>query len=149
MARLLPYYERELGYLRRHLRDFAERYPKIAGRLLINGEGCADPYVAHMIQACALLNARMAKRLDDDYPEFTWARFDVLYPHYMRPLPSCSIARFELNDASKQQPGDACIFRTVYPGSVTPLAIAGLRFTPILQAPEAVLLPEGGTPASA
>lgn len=28
MEQLLPYYERELGYLRRNLRDFAERYPK-------------------------------------------------------------------------------------------------------------------------
>lgn len=31
MQDLLPYYERELGYLRRYGREFAERYPKIAG----------------------------------------------------------------------------------------------------------------------
>jgi type VI secretion system protein ImpG len=44
LEQLLPYYERELGYLRRHLREFAERYPKIAGRLLISGEVCEDPH---------------------------------------------------------------------------------------------------------
>ena len=70
MEQLLPYYESELGYLRRNLREFAERYPKIAGRLLISGEVCDDPHTERMIESFALLNARIAKRLDDDYPEF-------------------------------------------------------------------------------
>ena len=33
MEALLPYYERELAFLRRYSLDFAERYPKIASRL--------------------------------------------------------------------------------------------------------------------
>ena len=37
MEDLLPYYERELAFLRRYSQDFAERYPKIAGRLLMVG----------------------------------------------------------------------------------------------------------------
>ena len=89
MEQLLPYYESELAYLRRNLREFAERYPKIAGRLLISGELCEDPHTERMIESFALLNARIAKRLDDDYPQFTEALFDVLYPHYLRPFPSC------------------------------------------------------------
>ncbi len=44
MEQLLPYYERELGFLRRYSREFTERYPKIAGRLLIGGEVCEDPH---------------------------------------------------------------------------------------------------------
>lgn len=32
MEELLPYYERELGFLRGSSRDFAQRYPKIAAR---------------------------------------------------------------------------------------------------------------------
>lgn len=95
MDQLLPYYERELGFLRRYSREFSERYPKIAGRLLIGGEVCEDPHIERMIESFALLNSRIAKRLDDDYPEFTEALFEVLYPHYLRPFPSCSIARME------------------------------------------------------
>jgi type VI secretion system protein ImpG len=107
LEQLLPYYERELGYLRRNLRDFAERYPKIAGRLLISGEVCEDPHIERMIESFALLNARIAKRLDDDYPEFTEALFEVLYPHYLRPFPSCSIAHMDVGGAAKQQTAPA------------------------------------------
>jgi type VI secretion system protein ImpG len=159
VERLLPYYERELGYLRRHLRDFAERYPKIAGRLLIGGEVCEDPHVEHMIESFALLNARIAKRLDDDYPELTEALFDVLYPHYLRPFPSCSIAHVDVNAIGQQvgaatlargtqlttRPvrGVACTFRTVYPVALAPLALLDARFAAVIQAPDAVRLPEG------
>ena len=111
MEQLLPYYESELAYLRRNLRDFAERYPKIAGRLLISGEVCEDPHTERMIESFALLNARIAKRLDDDYPEFTEALFEVLYPHYLRPFPSCSIARMDVAAAARQQTAASMIAR--------------------------------------
>jgi type VI secretion system protein ImpG len=159
---LLPYYERELGFLRRYSREFSERYPKIAGRLLIAGEVCEDPHIERMIESFALLNARVSKRLDDDYPEFTEALFEVLYPHYLRPFPSCSIARFdhgvgaaqlttaseiprgtELNSRPVQ--GAACIFRTAYPVTVAPLALTRAKFAAILEAPEAVQAPAGAT----
>ena len=104
MDQLLPYYEQELGFLRRHSREFSERYPRIAGKLLIGGEVCEDPHIERMIESFALLNSRIAKRLDDDYPEFTEALLDVLYPHYLRPFPSCSIARWirSLRNARKR-----------------------------------------------
>jgi type VI secretion system protein ImpG len=162
LEQLLPYYERELGYLRRNLRDFAERYPKIAGRLLISGEVCEDPHIERMIESFALLNGRIAKRLDDDYPEFTEALFEVLYPHYLRPFPSCSIARMDFGGAAKQQTGAstitrgtqlttrpvrgaACTFRTVYPVSVAPLALTDASFAAIIRCPEAVRLPGGAS----
>jgi len=162
VERLLPYYERELGYLRRNLRDFAERYPKIAGRLLIGGEVCEDPHIERMIESFALLNARIAKRLDDDYPEFTEALFEVLYPHYLRPFPSCSIAHMDVGAAARQQTGAgtiargtqlttrpvrgaACTFRTVYPVSVAPLALSEASFSAIVRCPEAVRLPGGAS----
>ena len=162
MEQLLPYYESELGYLRRNLREFAERYPKIAGRLLISGEVCEDPHTERMIESFALLNARIAKRLDDDYPEFTEALFDVLYPHYLRPFPSCSIACFDLTGAARQQTtagtiprgtqlttrpvrGAACTFRTVYPIALAPLELTEARFSEILRPPEDVRAPAGAT----
>ena len=162
MEQLLPYYESELGYLRRNLRDFAERYPKIAGRLLISGEVCEDPHVERMIESFALLNARIAKRLDDDYPQFTEALFEVLYPHYLRPFPSCSIAHFDCSGVAKQQTGasviargtalntrpvrgSACTFRTVYPVTVAPLTLSRASFAAIIAAPDAVRAPPGAS----
>jgi type VI secretion system protein ImpG len=159
---LLPYYERELGFLRRYSREFSERYPKIAGRLLIAGEVCEDPHIERMIESFALLNARVSKRLDDDYPEFTEALFEVLYPHYLRPFPSCSIAHFdhsggaaqlttateiprgtELNSRPVQ--GGACIFRTTYPVTVAPLALTRAGFSAIFEGPESVVAPAGAS----
>ena len=162
MDQLLPYYERELGFLRRYSREFAERYPKIAGRLLMGGEVCEDPHIERMIESFALLNSRIAKRLDDDYPEFTEALFEVLYPHYLRPFPSCSIAHFDMAGPAvqlaagntivrgtqlKTKPvrGATCTFRTVYPVNVAPLAISAASFSGIINAPDAVRLPAGAT----
>lgn len=162
MEELLPYYESELGFLRRHAREFSERYPKIAGRLLIGGEVCEDPHIERMIQAFALLNARVAKRLDDDYPEFTEALFEVLYPHYLRPFPSCSIVRMDYAAAASQLStasviergtllttrkvrGADCTFRTAYPVTVAPLALTAAAFSPIIEAPAAVRLPPNAT----
>ena len=162
MEQLLPYYERELGFLRRYSREFAERYPKIAGRLLIGGEVCEDPHIERMIESFALLNSRIAKRLDDDYPEFTEALFEVLYPHYLRPFPSCSIAHLDFAGAAAQltsasliargtalktRPvrGGACVFRTAYAVTVAPLALTGASFAAIIKAPEAARAPPAAT----
>ena len=162
MEQLLPYYERELGFLRRYSREFSEKYPKIAGRLQIAGEVCEDPHIERMIESFALLNSRIAKRLDDDYPEFTEALFEVLYPHYLRPFPSCSIARMDFAGAAAQlttastiargtqlttRPvrGAACTFRTSYPVTVAPLALTAASFSAIIDMPEAVRPPVGAT----
>ena len=166
MDQLLPYYEQELGFLRRHAREFSERYPRIAGKLLVGGEVCEDPHIERMIESFALLNSRIAKRLDDDYPEFTEALFEVLYPHYLRPFPSCSIARMDFAPAAAQPGasgaiprgtqlatrsvrGAPCMFRTAYPVTVAPLALSGARFDAILDAPDAVRPPPQATAAIA
>nr|WP_217509995.1 type VI secretion system baseplate subunit TssF [Herbaspirillum sp. C9C3] len=155
---MLPYYERELSFLRRYSREFSERYPKIAGSLLMAGEICEDPHIERMIQSYALLNARVSKRLDDDYPEFTEALFEVLYPHYLRPFPSCSIAHMDyaasaaqLTNASviprgtslatRPVKGVVCRFQTVYDIPVAPIRLSQAVFSPIIDAPEAVVLP--------
>ncbi|GGY68452.1 type VI secretion system baseplate subunit TssF [Pseudoduganella albidiflava] len=162
MEELLPYYERELGFLRRYSREFSERYPKIAGRLLIGGEVCEDPHIERMIQAFALLNSRISKRLDDDYPQFTEALFEVLYPHYLRPFPSCSIVRMDYAShaaqltgvseiargtrlTTRKAKGAACTFRTAYPVTIAPIALSRAVFAPIIDAPDMVRLPAGVT----
>ncbi|MBW9334281.1 type VI secretion system baseplate subunit TssF [Herbaspirillum sp. RU 5E] len=162
MQELLPYYERELSFLRRYSREFSERYPKIAGSLLMAGEVCEDPHIERMIQSYALLNARVSKRLDDDYPEFTEALFEVLYPHYLRPFPSCSIARMDYSAAAAQltsasviprgtalstRPvkGVVCRFQSAYDVPVAPIRLSRAVFSPIIDAPEAVMLPTSVT----
>ncbi len=102
MDELLPHYERELAFLRGHSGDFARRYPKIAGRLQLTGDVGEDPHVERLIESFALLASRIHKRLDDDFPLFTESFLEVLYPHYLRPFPSCAIAHFNVADAAAQ-----------------------------------------------
>ena len=158
MQDLLPFYERELAFLRRYGREFAERYPKIAGRLLISGDGSQDPHVERLIEAFALLSARVSKKIEDDYPEFTDALLEVMYPHYLRPFPSCSIARFDMGTAaaklsapvrvprgtqlqSRPVRGVNCRFRTAYDVQLAPIAVQEARYRDIAQPPMAVSLP--------
>lgn len=160
MEDLLPYYERELAFLRGHSREFAERYPKIAARLLLNGEGCDDPHVERMIESFALLSARISKKLEDSYPLFTEALLQVLYPHYLRPFPACSIAHFDSEGGESQlsrpavfergtelrsRPvnGVSCRFRTAWRVELLRLRIEELRFQPVASIPAAARAPLG------
>lgn len=158
MEDLLPYYERELAFLRQHSREFAERYPKLAAQLLLSGEGCDDPHVERMIQSFALLTARVSKKLEDSYPQFTEALLNVLYPHYLRPFPSCSIAHFEHGGGeltsvatilrgtelqSRPIKGAVCKFRTAWDVQLAPVSIGELAFDPVASAPSEVRLPVG------
>lgn len=162
MDELLPYYERELAFLRKYSRDFSERYPKIAGRLLLSGEVSQDPHVERLIESFALLNARVSKKIEDDYPVFTEALLEVLYPHYLRPFPACSIAQMDLGNMAAQlssasivargtelrsQPvkSVACRFRTAYDVTLAPIECVGAAFSPVAQPPQATKLPGDAT----
>lgn len=162
MENLLPHYERELALLRQSSMSFAERYPKIAGRLQLANDVSQDPHVERMIESFALLAARVHKRLDDDFPLFTESMLEVLYPHYLRPFPSCSIAQFDLGSAAGQMSksaevvrgtvlnsravkGVACKFRTTQSVTLRPLRIAQATFRNSVLAPEGTRLPAGAT----
>ena len=104
---LLPYYNRELSFLRKLGAEFAEAHPKIAGRLRWGTDVAEDPHVARMIEGFAYLTARIRHKLDDDFPELAEAMLGVLYPHYLAPIPSMSIGQFELD----RHRGDAGVQR--------------------------------------
>ena len=42
---LLPYYEKELSSVRQLGAEFAQKYPKVASRLLLEPNKCEDPHV--------------------------------------------------------------------------------------------------------
>jgi type VI secretion system protein ImpG len=161
MEQLLPHYERELAFLHSAAKDFAQRYPRVAGQLQLGAES-ADPHVERMIQSFALLSARIQKRLDDDFPLFTEAFLEVLYPHYLRPFPSCSIAQFDPGAMAAQMTqgarvdrgtvlttrpvrGVACKFRTAYDVDLLPLRVSAASFKSVVNAPEGSPVPRQAT----
>ncbi|MGI9335244.1 MAG: type VI secretion system baseplate subunit TssF [Gammaproteobacteria bacterium] len=91
--RLLDYYNRELQHVREMGGEFAHEFPKIAGRLGIEGIECADPYVERLIESFAFLAARVRLKIDDQFPRFTQHLLEMVYPHYLAPTPSMAVVQ--------------------------------------------------------
>jgi type VI secretion system protein ImpG len=144
---LLPYFQRELGYLRQAGAAFARRYPKIAERLELGEHASSDPHVERLIEAFAFLTGRIQHQLDQDFPRIPEALLEVLYPHFLEPVPSLTIARFhpdpEQGDLgagyriARHTPlladgadGTPCRFRTCYPLVLWPIEVAEVAFEP-------------------
>src|SRR5437764_10039956 len=98
-AKLYPYYERELLFIRQFAQEFAKQYPATANRLLLEPGGSSDPHTERLIESFALLAARVHHKLDDEFPELTDALLTVLYPHYLAPIPSMAIVEFVVDAA--------------------------------------------------
>ncbi len=91
--RLLHYYNRELQHLREMGSEFAAQFPKIAARLGMSGLEVADPYVERLLEGVGFLAARVQLKLDAEFPRFTQAMLELVYPHYLAPTPSMVIAQ--------------------------------------------------------
>jgi len=92
--RLLRLYERELRYIREMGAEFAQEYPKVAGRLGLEGFDCADPYVERLLEGFGFLAARVQLKLEAEFPRFTQHLLEIVYPHYLAPTPSMVVAQF-------------------------------------------------------
>ncbi|MFA0409184.1 type VI secretion system baseplate subunit TssF [Vibrio splendidus] len=95
---LLQYFEQELSFIREESTLFAERHPSSASALGISKDGVDDPQVARLIESVALMNGRLQKRLDETFPEFTDSLIRLLFPHFLRPVPSYSVLDFLVTD---------------------------------------------------
>ena len=91
---LLRYYLSELTYLREMGAAFSDAHPKVASRLELSPDESPDPHVERLLESFAFLTARIQRNLDQQFPEITTALLDILYPHYLRPVPSMTVARF-------------------------------------------------------
>ncbi|HWQ33710.1 MAG TPA: type VI secretion system baseplate subunit TssF [Blastocatellia bacterium] len=137
---LLEYYERELVFLRQMGAEFARKYPRIAARLQLEPDKCEDPHVERLIEAFAFLAGRVHLKLDDEFPEITESLLNILYPHYLAPIPSMSIVQFSLDPAQGRQTAGyligqgtvlyskpvretRCRFRTCYPVTLWPIEV--------------------------
>jgi len=144
---LLGYYERELTFVRQMGAEFARKYPKIAARLSLEADKCEDPHVERMIEAFAFLAGRLRLKVDDEFPEVTESLLNILYPHYLSPIPSMSIVQFSLDPErgklstgyllekgtqlySPPVQGTPCRFRTCYPTVLWPLEVASASLEP-------------------
>lgn len=143
----LRYYSQELQHLREVGGEFAREYPKVAGRLGLEGFECADPYVERLLEGFSFLTARVQMKLDAEFPRFTQHLSELVYPHFLAPTPSMAVVQLQpdLSNPSLKQgflvprgsalrsvlgKGDttACEYRTSQDVTLWPVELTEARF---------------------
>ena len=142
------YYEDELRYLYQAGKEFARSHPDIARYLHIDSESKddRDPYVERLFEGFAFLTGRIRERLDDELPELTESLCSMLWPHYLKPVPSVSVIEFKPRPGLVQQTttfpagtevrsipageeGTVCRFRTTHEVRIHPVKISDARLS--------------------
>jgi len=139
---MLEYYERELTYLRQMGAEFARKYPKVAGRLLLDAGTSEDPHVGRLLESFAFMAARVHLRIDDDFPQICEALASIIHPSYLRPIPSMTIVEFQPDPSQGKKTagmrvprgtalvskntvdGMPCRFRSAYDVDLWPFSVA-------------------------
>ncbi|WP_449433883.1 type VI secretion system baseplate subunit TssF [Pseudomonas putida] len=91
----LRYFDAEIRYLREAGKEFAQAFPDRAAQLNLDKPGADDPYVERLFEGFAFLMGRLREKLDDDLPELTEGLVSLLWPHYLRTIPSLSIVALQ------------------------------------------------------
>jgi type VI secretion system protein ImpG len=105
----LHYFDAEMRYLREAGKEFAEAYPDRAAYLNMDKPGAHDPFVERLFEGFAFLMGRLREKLDDDLPELTEGLVSLLWPHYLRTIPSLSI--IELSPDPTRMKGNETVLR--------------------------------------
>ncbi|MDN3611777.1 type VI secretion system baseplate subunit TssF [Vibrio ostreicida] len=133
------YFQDELSYLREAGSEFAKYNPKLTNFL---GEGVYDPDVERLLEGFAFLTGRIREKIDDELPELTQSLMTLLWPHYMRSVPSMCISELTphlgsltekttvkrgVEMASKKVEDTECLFRTCYDVDLYPMTISNVE----------------------
>ncbi len=128
------YYQQELLYLRDLAAEFSRAHPALAPSL--SGQ-TTDPDVERLLEGVAFSTGLIRQKLDDELPEIIHGLTDLVFPHYLRPLPAASVVAFTPKPALKESmtvargtsvaavpaEGTSCTFQTAYEVTVHPLAL--------------------------
>ncbi len=130
--------------------EFAQQFPKIAKRLgmsELSGIEVADPYVERLLEGVAFLAARVQLKLDAEFPRFTQALLEIIYPHYLAPTPSMLVAEIKpdpgepnlargftiprgspMHAAQMSEDATTCEFRTAHDVTLWPIEVVSASY---------------------
>jgi type VI secretion system protein ImpG len=144
------YYQRELAHLKELAVEFAKANPALAP--LLSGPS-TDPDVERLLEGTAFLTGLIKEKLDDEFPEIIHNLLQIIFPHYLRPIPSAVIMQFTPKPgltevipvpagarlASVPVDGTKCLFTTCFDVDLQPLRLVSVNlerrpgFTPGLR----------------
>lgn len=142
----LRYFDAEMRYLRDAAKEFAQTHPDRAAMLDLDKPGTPDPYVERLFEGFAFSMGRLREKIDDDLPEFTEGLVSMLWPHYLRTIPSLSVvalfphvplmkmaetvpAGTEIYSRPIGPKQTVCRYRTTRDTLLTPLAVSRVVMT--------------------
>ncbi|MGL5333751.1 MAG: type VI secretion system baseplate subunit TssF, partial [Aeromonas veronii] len=95
------YFRDELAFLRLQGREFADSYPELTRFL---SEQNTDPDVERLLEGFAFLTGNLRAKIEDEFPELTHGLLNMLWPNYLRPVPSMTIMQFSVSPGAIAQP---------------------------------------------
>ncbi|MCC0180152.1 type VI secretion system baseplate subunit TssF [Aeromonas hydrophila] len=95
------YFRDELAFLRLQGREFADAYPELTRFL---SEQNTDPDVERLLEGFAFLTGNLRAKIEDEFPELTHGLLNMLWPNYLRPVPSMTIMQFSVIPGAIAQP---------------------------------------------
>ncbi|WP_457745782.1 type VI secretion system baseplate subunit TssF [Sulfurimonas sp.] len=134
------YYIKELNSLRIEGAKFAKKNPGLSSYLAKEGQ---DPDVERMLEGFAYLTGKLHQKFDEELPEVAHNLVQLLWPNYIRPVPSYTIIQFDaiqddvrsrhvkkglqlLSKASED--GTVCKFQTCFDTEVMPLELKSVEY---------------------
>jgi type VI secretion system protein ImpG len=93
------YFEREYNFLQTAGEEFSKKHPTLGSRLHMSERERKDPFVERLMESFAFLAGRIHERLDDEFPEIAGGILNILFPHLLKPFPSCAVMQ------AKHKPG--------------------------------------------
>ncbi|MDM5075711.1 hypothetical protein D3C81_260320 [compost metagenome] len=95
------YFRDELAFLRLQGREFADAHPELTRFL---SEQNTDPDVERLLEGFAFLTGNLRAKIEDEFPELTHGLLNMLWPNYLRPVPSMTIMQFSVIPGAIAQP---------------------------------------------
>lgn len=149
-TQFLSYFETELRHLREVCAEFASEFGTVAGGLDLSNDPrhlSRDPHVNMLLQGSAFLAARVHYKLDSEFPRFTQSLLEIVFPHFLCPVPSMAIAAFtpQYDDSSlatgftipkhtllrghlAKNERTACTFRTAHDLELWPVSLTDANY---------------------
>ncbi|RXJ82685.1 type VI secretion system baseplate subunit TssF [Arcobacter sp. F2176] len=134
------YYKEELIKLRNDGAEFSKKNPGLSTYLSKEGQ---DPDVERLLEGFSFLTGRLKQNLNEELPEVAHTLVQLLWPNYVKPIPSYSIIQYDaikdstenvqikkntevlskLNSSKTQ-----CKFRTIYDIDVMPFMLKNINY---------------------
>ncbi|MCP4972047.1 MAG: type VI secretion system baseplate subunit TssF [Arcobacter sp.] len=134
------YYKEELTSLRTLGSEFSKKNPGLSTYLSKEGQ---DPDVERLLEGFSFLTGRLKQNLDQELPEVAHTLVELLWPNYVRPIPSYSIIQYSpikdsINNTTIKKDTEVlsksktdtirCRFRTTYDTVIMPFDLNNVNY---------------------